>query len=208
SSVLIDGLVESGIQNEQYLIIGWDKATQTHYIKSVSDEGITYTVTEETLAQGFQQRLDQLYALRDEHSGNTDAVTAYNLEIQRIEEQLRALTGGGGPGYISRDVVVGMIDVAPILAAAGNIRIEGDRLTGSGKLVSPGDAKIEVVNETPYFLRVSDLVIPDHAGGLIRFNGSTVTDNASINALNAGGSGASFNEVVTGENSPEPSIVV
>src|SRR5690606_27171953 len=114
----------------------------------------------------------------------------------------------GGGDFSSRDVVVEMIDVAPILAAAGNIRVEGDRLTGNGKLISPGDAKIEVINETPYFLRVSDLIIPDHPGGLIRFNGSTVTDNTSINALNPGGSGANFNEVVTGENSPEPSIVV
>src|SRR5690606_6021975 len=172
SSVVVNGLVESGIQNQQYLIIGWDKDEQTHYIKNVSDEGITYTVSEETLAQGLQRRLDELYALRDEHTGNVDAVTAYNLEIQRIEEQLRALTGAGGGDFSSRDVVVEMIDVAPILAAAGNIRVEGDRLTGNGKLISPGDAKIEVINETPYFLRVSDLIIPDHPGGLIRFNGS------------------------------------
>ncbi|HEY9380770.1 MAG TPA: leukotoxin LktA family filamentous adhesin, partial [Burkholderiales bacterium] len=208
SSVVVNGLVESGIQNEQFLTIGWNKDTQTHYIKRVSDEGITYTVTEDMLAQSFQQRLDQLYALRDEHAGNTDAVTAYNLEIQRIESQLRALTGSGGSNFASRDVVVKFIDVAPILAAAGNIRIEGGSLGGSGKLISPGDAKIEVINETPYFLRVSDLIIPDQPGGLIKFNGSTITDNASINDLNPGKSGANFNQVITGANSPAPSIVV
>lgn len=150
---------------------------------------------------------DLLFNLRNEHAGNAEAVTAYNLEIARIEQQLRDLTGSGGKDFASRDVRVKFIDVAPILAAAGNIRIEGGSLAGSGSLVSPGDAKIEVVNKTPYFLRLDDLIIPDQAGGFIRFNGSAVTDNASINRLNPGG-GANFASVVTGANSPAPSILV
>jgi Bacterial Ig domain/Lectin C-type domain/FG-GAP-like repeat len=100
------------------------------------------------------------------------------------------------------------IEVPNISAKVGDIEVTGDYLTGSGKLNAPGDAKIRITNNSPYYLRVNSLVIPEIQGGRILFNYLEVTDNATINQRNADGYSANFSQVTTHENSPEALIEV
>ncbi|KAB7623810.1 leukotoxin LktA family filamentous adhesin [Alkalilimnicola sp. S0819] len=200
-TVRVDGLVEAGIQNEQFLTLDWDAAANgglgSHIISRRSDEGVNVRIGTRVLAQELQGRLDELYGLRREYAGNSDAVGAYNIEISRLENQLRELTGSGGSDYASRDVEVRFIEVAPIIASAGDIRIDASTLGGSGSLVAPGDARIEVINNTPYFLQLGDLTVPADEGGRVLFNGNMLSQ-----------AGTDFASVITGHNSPDPSILV
>ncbi|MDD4600778.1 MAG: hypothetical protein PHQ46_06940, partial [Negativicutes bacterium] len=98
------------------------------------------------------------------------------------------------------------ITVKPITVRLGDIRINADNLTGSGKLQAHGDASIAITNNSPAFLTVGNLTVRD--GGSLLFNGASVKDNAGINALNTSKTGAGFGQVITKANSPQPKVVV
>lgn len=97
------------------------------------------------------------------------------------------------------------ITVKPITAKLGDIKVKADNLTGSGTLFAPGDAKITITNNSPAFLTVNNLIVRD--GGSILFNGASVKNNAAINALNTGKSGAKF-DVTTKADTDKPAITI
>jgi filamentous hemagglutinin family protein len=86
--------------------------------------------------------------------------------------------------------IADFVNVNDITVRLGNIRVQGDKLTGAGALSAPGDAQITITNNTPNFLKVGNLTVLSDEGGTIRYNGVLVNGNADINRLNAGGTGA------------------
>lgn len=128
-------------------------------------------------------------------------------QIADLTAQLPTLsdTPANGP-------IADFVHVDDITVRLGNIRVKGDRLTGSGILSAPGDAQITVTNNTPNFLVLNNLRIASDEGGTIRLNGVMVNSNADINRVNAGGSGASFATVRTrdsqGAGVPKPEITI
>lgn len=89
------------------------------------------------------------------------------------------------------------VSVGSITATLGDLSIRADRLTGTGKLQAPGDARIALTNNTDASLLVNNLTINSESGGHLRLNGVLVNSNADINALNRGGAVANFSDVTT-----------
>ena len=100
------------------------------------------------------------------------------------------------------------INVADTLAQLGNVSVVADRLEGQGTLSAPGDARIDIVNNTANTLKLGDLIIPSYDAGRVRFNGVMVASNADINKLNPGGNGANFTAVVTAATSSRPQVTI
>ncbi|WP_372841229.1 beta strand repeat-containing protein, partial [Phaeovulum sp.] len=98
-----------------------------------------------------------------------------------------------------------VIEVADTAARLGNIYITGDQLrtTSSGKLLAPGDAKIQITNNTHHTLKLGNLIVPEYDAGNLRFNGVLVYGPADITSLNAGGLASGFAnlDVVTSRTS-------
>src|SRR5690606_34502878 len=131
-------------------------------IVATGSGGITYRVTAEQLLTGLAKELKnaetQLNNYKD--SGNTTLIDFYRNEITRIKSELAAqgLTDDRGN---MMDKYVPTIYVDPIWAQAGVIDIRADILNGSGIIDAPGDASVTIVNNTPAFLVLMGITIPE-----------------------------------------------
>lgn len=67
--------------------------------------------------------------------------------------------------------VTGAWRIGPMMAAGGNITVQADRLEGSGSLTANGGPKIQVTNNSSYYLLLGSAVIPDDTGGNVFFTG-------------------------------------
>jgi hypothetical protein len=101
-----------------------------------------------------------------------------------------------------------VIEVADTMAQLGNVSIYADKLKGTGALLAPGDASIDIVNNTANTLKLNNLVIPSYDAGRLRLNGVLVTSNAEINALNPAGTSANFATVTTAQSSSRPRVSI
>ncbi len=85
TGVGVNGIVEVGIENQRYLYINEDGIVN----KDNSSEGITVTVTEETLANDIQAQIDELTALIDAVEGSTPSGTT-NPQLAEEKGRLEA----------------------------------------------------------------------------------------------------------------------
>ncbi len=198
SSIVNNGIVKAGIQNKQYLTIRTDGTVDASDPQGQSD-GVTFTETQENLSNNIDAQIAAYEQLKLDFSDLTDVVAAYQAEIDRLNAQKGQLAG--------LNTNVTFINVDGIFAQSSNIHIEADSLTGAGQIEAPGDALIQVKNNSEKFLRTDWLMIPENSGGRITFNDIQIHNNAEINARNESGS-ASFSNVVTSESSAAPLIRV
>ncbi|MEX0872869.1 MAG: hypothetical protein WDZ65_13745 [Aquisalimonadaceae bacterium] len=185
-------------------------------------EGVSYRVVDSSLSDTIQARLETLYTYLSNYKGGETEEAAFRAEINILEMQLEELAKEAGyeeddyTFYVEgerrinlpREFPIVLVEVDPIIARPGNVKITAQALVGAGTLDAPGDATIDILNETPAFLQVSDLLIPNDEGGQITLNGGLVNSVADINARNRVGAVATFSEVNTAENSPSPAITV
>ncbi|UVE18466.1 leukotoxin LktA family filamentous adhesin [Pseudomonas sp. LS44] len=182
-------------------------------ISEVSDN-IGYRLVQGTYSQYISQRMTQLNKQLTDYGLSTVERTAIEAEKRLLQQSLDKLfTDMGGStangASLSRDMNIWILEVDPILAKPGNVQVIGDALVGAGSLRAPGDARIEVINDSQAFLRLNGLEIPYRDGGQLIFNRSSLGTLAEINAANAAGHGsASFRELILSANSGEPSITV
>ncbi|MDM0029447.1 leukotoxin LktA family filamentous adhesin [Variovorax saccharolyticus] len=149
---------------------------------------------------GYLQTVGTGYTALDTAIGNkTSAATSLAQANSDLPNQ--SATRANGP-------IADFITVDDITVKLGNLRVTGDKLEGGGSLNSPGDASINITNNTPNFLKLGNLTVNSDEGGTLRFNGVLVNSTADIDRLNAGGSGASGLSVLTRDSSaaPKPSI--
>jgi hypothetical protein len=106
--------------------------------------------------------------------------------------------------------IADFVHVNDITVRLGNLNIKADNLLGAGELRAPGDAQINITNNTPNFLVVNNLTILSDEGGALRLNGVLVNSNADINRVNRAGAGANFSTVVTRDtqSAPKPAITI
>src|SRR5262249_48057139 len=113
------------------------------------------------------------------------------------------------------------INIPDIIARLGSLKVQADFLVGTGVLESPGDARIDIENHSPFYLTINNLVIPTGAGGDIQFNDVPITvDPADINkdirnrnnipsyATGLSNTQAQFSSIVTATTTPAPVITV
>jgi hypothetical protein len=180
--------------------------------------GVSDVVTQNTALQSYAIATNSTIATLTANTGITvgtvggnNSLTSYVLLLSKLSSGLAtdtqtaatASNSSGSPTTFT-------IEVADTAARLGNINIYGDQLIGgaSGALVAPGDAQIVITNNTADTLRLGNLVIPNYDAGHVRFNGVLVTSNATINALNPGGTGAAFASVITAASSSRPQITI
>ena len=228
TTVTVDGTVAAGIFNDQFLELdytalpGGDGSVAEFDIDEIrKSEGVNYRVLEEFYSQTLLERLDALYSKLSNYSASPIEAAAFQSEINLLEGQLEALgrqagltneqlypNGTDGQIVVPSSFPIFVVEVDDVIARPGNIDIIADVLKGSGVLDAPGDASIEIINNSPAFLRTRGLTIPDRDGGRVRFNNSRVTSNAEIAALNPGNEAPSFAAIKTADTSPEPTITV
>ncbi len=184
------------------------------------------TVTAENLGLDLFNQVTNLLSLVATHAGDANAVAGYKAQIASLNLELISLglISPSDPAYsdpadyapaIPDSYTVFYINVPDIVARLGTINVVADYFVGTGDLESPGDAEINMVNNSPLFLNIGNLTIPTGEGGEITFNGFAVTSNTTINADNKipsyaspANTTANFNPFITAANSPAPEITV
>jgi hypothetical protein len=141
--------------------------------------------------------------------GGNNSLDQYVLLLASLANDLSINTHNAQTASSASDVPQAYaVEVHDTLARLGNIAIVADALVGSGGIAAPGDAKIIVTNNTANTLRLGNLIVPSDDAGRVRFNGVMVTDNASINAINAAAASAGFASVITAASSSRGEVTI
>ncbi|MEO0518743.1 MAG: DUF4347 domain-containing protein, partial [Cyanobacteria bacterium P01_A01_bin.116] len=209
SGVTVDGTVNVSIENKEFLTIEQLVVNDSNKITVDGQEIYDVTVSQsdgvgaialsaESLSNNISTYILQLQELKTTYAGDASAEAGYQAQIDYWTAQLDEVGDASEVAYI---------EVPDISVKVGDIRVMGDYLQGSGELNSPGDAEIKITNNSPYYLRVNNLNVPEVEGGRILFNSASVTSNSDITNRNHGQT-ANFSQVTTAGNSDEPLIEV
>ncbi|MDD3898926.1 MAG: hypothetical protein PHE82_08280, partial [Syntrophomonadaceae bacterium] len=192
SQAQVDGSIEVGIQNQQLLTIEADGTVST------KTDGVIFIKTKYEMHKQILEELELARRMQDEYAG-TAAAEAFAAEIIRLQGELIQLGHQvytqNGQKMIEQSVWADYIIVDDIWAQSSNINILAETLSGSGTLQARGDAKIEIINKSPAYLRLNNLTIPENAGGKVVFNRSSL-DSGWHNGV----------RIISGTSSGEPQI--
>ena len=75
------------------------------------------------------------------------------------------------------NTTVDYITLNDIYAQPGAINLNTEQMLGSGTLSVTSDASVTIENNSPAFMRVSDVIIPERDGGTIKLKGAAVTSD-------------------------------
>jgi filamentous hemagglutinin family protein len=219
--VSVNGTLRAGVHNHERLDLGYTiEDDKIVIVENERTNGINYRIVEGSYNQTIQDRIDELTAMQAEYAASPTERAAFQSEINLLREALadfyveelgydRNTIFNNGRLIAPQDLPIQIVEVDPVIARGGNIKVTGDALVGSGSLNAPGDATIEIQNSSPAFLRLNGLEIPNDATGDITFNDSLVENNADLASLNTGDHGsAAFGQFISGANSDAPSITV
>jgi len=202
----LNGQVLAGVNNLQHITID----ANGNVVVGNQDADISYTKTKESLSNNILQEIEYYKKLKQAYSGSDAISGAYAAEISRLEQELADLgltdTSNGTNLYSVVDDV-DFITFGNISSNRGDINLLADTVTGSGKLSAPGYAEVTINNDSPYFLRLNDVLISDTSHGDINYNGVKVASNADINAVNASGT-ATFSSVESSNTTASPVITI
>lgn len=231
AKVTVNGTLETGVYSQQilhitglkYLVNGVEvnpssvnanttgTLTVVPVFSQISD-GITWNMTTGDYSQLLTARVAQLQTQLTNYGLSPLEKAAFQAELNLLNQTLAKLYtqmgGDASTGTLPSGLKVLILNVDPILARPGNIYVKGDQLLGSGALHAPGDAKIEIINDSAAFLSLAGLEIPNREGGQLLFNDTKMLNKAGISAANKGGATANFSVVEVAENSPAPVITV
>ncbi|MDI1360655.1 leukotoxin LktA family filamentous adhesin [Methylotenera sp.] len=203
SSVAMNGTAFAGTHFHQILQVEQDGSI------SKQSEGMadpTYRNNVD-LARDIQARINSLQALVNEYKNdNPDIANGFQADIDTLNAKKARLGVGATADFM---------DIHPAAAYTGYIFVNGDSLTGTGELLAPGDAKIEIINKSNKFLDIgkyagveNSLFISGDLGGVITLNGVRVSKNSEINAINQDGKSSSFSHILDRQTSDDPVILV
>ncbi|MCA9197241.1 MAG: hypothetical protein KDA87_06870, partial [Planctomycetales bacterium] len=208
--VNVDGSIEVGILKDRAITIDKgsnvvDEASIVEVTQNVGDIGSTFSI--ESVATNLVQQRIRLQDLIQEYSGDAESQAAYLAELELIEQQMRDLGLEGeapdGTKVFDNSLTAPFITLDPIRAQSGTIYVQGASLTGSGSLNAPGDVTVSIVNNSPAYLRLDKIEIPDNEGGRVRFNAVELASAADlVNGLNFSGT------ITPANDSAPPSITI
>ncbi len=231
AKVTVNGTMETGVYSQQilhitglkYLVDGvvvdpknvtastTGTLTVLPVFSQISD-GITWNMTSGDYSQLLTARVAQLQTQLGNYGLSPLEKAAFQAELNLLNQTLHKLYvqmgGTAADGTLPGQLNVLILNVDPILARPGNIFVKGDQLVGSGALHAPGDAKIEIINDSAAFLSLAGLEIPNREGGQLLFNDTKMLNKAGITSANRGNAAANFNVIEVAENSAAPVITV
>lgn len=165
SRVIIDGAVHAGIHHKQSVSISEDG---TITLGDTTPDGVAQVRTINPYEE-IEAEIERLKKALE--SAETDEEKE---DIQAQIDVLEMLRDSEANG--ERDVV----EIGNLFTAAGDIIVHADTFGGSGQLTARGGPTIEILNESPRYLILNRLVIPnDDSTGSVRFTGFGSRDDAS-----------------------------
>lgn len=159
-------------------------------------------------AAGLLTRYDELAAMMQDYTG-TDVSAAYSAEMNRIQNELRALGIGSIVEQNGKQVfvvaegasTVPTIELDNLMVSGGNVNISADTLNGegTGEIIAHGKPSVTITNNTDFFLHVNDVVI-DSDGGKVLHNNVAVDKHDKIDITSEPGDSAGNNGQITIQN--------
>ena len=159
-------------------------------------------------AAGLLTRYDELVAMMQDYNG-TDVSAAYSAEMNRIQNELRALGIGSIVKQDGKQVfvvaegasTVPTIELDNLMVSGGNVNISADTLKGdgTGEIIAHGKPSVTITNNTDFFLHVNDVVI-DSDGGKVLHNNVAVDKHDKIDITSEPGDSAGNNGQITIQN--------
>ena len=159
-------------------------------------------------AAGLLTRYDELAAMMQDYTG-TDVSAAYSAEMNRIQNELRALGIGSIVEQNGKQVfvvaegasTVPTIELDSLMVSGGNVNISADTLNGegTGEIIAHGKPSVTITNNTDFFLHVNDVVI-DSDGGKVLHNNVAVDKHDKIDITSEPGDSAGNNGQITIQN--------
>ena len=182
----LSGQFEAGFGNKQRLIV----SANGTILENTGD--VRYTITQEDLgasAGAYVERLyDQLARYGDvpEIRAFVEAELSFYFSSLIREGLAESYTEGGKTYYVAlSDVAANFLNIKNLRAGSGNIELYGNNVNGTASLTARADSEILVENRSPLNLRVFNMTV-DANGGFVKYNGTYITKNADIGALNTG----------------------
>jgi len=227
-----DGTVRTGLDRHKSLTLdSWNSATGT--VSGTSIGGIEFTTGITAVTSGLFADLQTLQTNLSNYinAGNATLVTYYQTQIARVQAEMitqglmTKLPDNGTNGVQKKDGQGNLlwiympiqryamtVNVLPAVAQAGVIDVRADLLVGSGVMDAPGDASISIINNTPAYLNILGLAIPETNGGLL-LNGQVAGTNAAITTINAGNDDgrpgtAAFSSITLAGAGNQPTITI
>ena len=159
-------------------------------------------------AAGLLTRYDELAAMMQDYTG-TDVSAAYSAEMNRIQNELRALGIGSIVEQDGKQVfvvaegasTVPTIELDNLMVSGGNVNISADTLKGdgTGEIIAHGKPSVTITNNTDFFLHVNDVVI-DSDGGKVLHNNVAVDKHDKIAITSEPGDSGGNNGQITIQN--------
>ncbi|MGN7612778.1 beta strand repeat-containing protein, partial [Magnetococcales bacterium HHB-1] len=159
----------------------------------------------------FDQR-KQILSWMTSHAGNAEAIARYQEQLDQIDETLKDLglatnlnSSSGSQTVVKQNFDQLFLDIPNIYASPGSIFIDADsfyktqlELMVDKNLVARSGAQLDVVNKTPFGLRINDLGINDSSRvesingqlttlepGNVFFNNESLTSTSSATDTSA-----------------------
>lgn len=202
TNVKIDGELLAGVNNTIKLTIDGNRNITVN-----GGELPGYTIFTELLSENILAEIEKFRILKAQYSVSEVSAAAYQAEINRLESELAAL-GQIDENGLMTEVPVDFIVFDDIRANMGDISINADNITGTGRLSAPGSAEVSINNNSDLFMRFNDVAIDSSSTGSIYYNGALVKSAQDIASANADYKTASLGEVVSsgGLENGRPSI--
>ena len=151
------------------------------------------------LQQVISNEISRLTALQNAYTGAPEVQAAIQAEISRLTLEQTTIPDG---------TQVQVVELANTTVKTGDVKLFGDYVVGTGNIQARGDAHINVINNSPTYLRVNNLEIPDREGGYVFMNNIRVQENTDINGHSIGSTGAAAFTITDRGDTPAPSISI
>ncbi|MBQ9572745.1 MAG: leukotoxin LktA family filamentous adhesin [Acidaminococcaceae bacterium] len=238
--VKVDGSLRTGIASKAIIEIsglalpeGLTPAEGSWQDFAVSTEGSTIAISKDSIKTGDMDYASQLgnqlaaveKLIEEYGTGSNPEDTAsyygYVQQRQRILEDMekhglyedQEVDGKTVRVYKGGGVTVRYVEIPELMVSGGNISINAENLSGTGKLDAGGTPQVKVTNHSNAYLKLDGARVCE-AGGEIFFRGtgatlSSVAKNEDINKLNKNkDSKAAFTEVKNEAASGEASAIL
>jgi hypothetical protein len=103
------------------------------------------------------------------------------------------------------DGVVGAMVLGPLFAAGGDVNLNAGALQGNGTITAYGGPTITVTNNSPDYLVLSSITIPNEPGGQVNFTGAARSSPTSLHVVESGASARPVVDIQENYNAPVPS---
>ncbi|WP_339888606.1 dockerin type I domain-containing protein [Rhodopirellula europaea] len=124
--------------------------------------------------------LEQAETQLNLYSDNGTLRNFYQGEVNRLRDELaeqnlvETLTDSSGNTRLQRIVRNALtLEIDPVFAKAGRIDVRSGSFGQNGTLIAPGDARVEIINQTPTNLVLEGIEVTQDSGGVF-FNGQQV----------------------------------